>query len=240
MASSGTGFNVFTPKIPAANPYVGSMIEIYAPVSAASTLQTGARISTAQYSQTFSTNNTAVYSTLIGHLNEYFTAVGSGSTTFTNFIQHAIWHQNNTVSTAGNVVGLKIYRTVGSITSGTLLSKVGIYIDNQTSTASVTNPRTQAAFTNVPTFTNAPWSIFVENDKANFGGGILINPSATVTTVLTATAALEVVSTTKGVRFPNMTTAQRTAIANTAGLVVFDTDLAKMFYNTGSAWLQIS
>lgn len=233
IATAGSPSNSFNTRVPAANPYVGSMIEVWPSVTAAATLQTGARISTAQYSQTFSTNVTALFSTLIGHWNEYFTAQGSSTTTFTSFIQHALWHQNSSNSTSGNVVGLKIYRTVGT---QTLLTKAGIYIDNQTSTASVTNPRTQVAFTNAPTFTNAPWSIFVENDKANFGGGILIDPSATLTTVLTATAALEIISTTKGVRFPNMTTAEKNAIANTAGLVVFDTTLAKLCVNSGSGW----
>ena len=56
-----------------------------------------------------------------------------------------------------------------------------------------------------------------------------------------ASAILDAQSTTKGVRFPNMTTAQKTAIASpAAGLVVFDTTLAKLCVYTGSAWQTIT
>ena len=55
-----------------------------------------------------------------------------------------------------------------------------------------------------------------------------------------ATAKLQIDSTTQGFLPPRMTTTQRTAIANTAGLIVFDTTLAKLFVNSGSAWVQIA
>jgi hypothetical protein len=49
-------------------------------------------------------------------------------------------------------------------------------------------------------------------------------------------AMLDVKSTTKGLLIPRMTTAQRTAIANTTGLLVFDTNTKSFWYNDGSAW----
>jgi endosialidase-like protein len=49
-------------------------------------------------------------------------------------------------------------------------------------------------------------------------------------------AMLDVKSTTKGLLIPRMTTAQRTAIANTTGLLVFDTDTKSFWYNDGSTW----
>ena len=56
-----------------------------------------------------------------------------------------------------------------------------------------------------------------------------------------ATAILDAQSTTKGVRFPNMTTAQKNAIAApAAGLVVFDTTLAKLCVYSGAAWQTIT
>jgi hypothetical protein len=56
-----------------------------------------------------------------------------------------------------------------------------------------------------------------------------------------ASAMLEVKSTTKGVRFPNMTTTQKNAIATpAAGLVVFDTTLSKLCVYSGSAWQTIT
>ena len=55
-----------------------------------------------------------------------------------------------------------------------------------------------------------------------------------------ASALLDVQSTTKGVRFPNMTTTQKNAMADVAGMQVFDTTLSKMCFNTGSSWETIT
>lgn len=60
------------------------------------------------------------------------------------------------------------------------------------------------------------------------------------TTSPNAASIVDAQSTTKGVRFPNMTTTQKTAIANVAGNVVFDTTLGKLCVNTGSAWQTIT
>jgi hypothetical protein len=50
-------------------------------------------------------------------------------------------------------------------------------------------------------------------------------------------AALEVNSISQGVRFPNLTTAQKTGIATpAAGLMVFDTTLLKMCFYDGGSW----
>jgi hypothetical protein len=56
-----------------------------------------------------------------------------------------------------------------------------------------------------------------------------------------ASAMLEIKSTTKGVRMPNMTTTQKNAIASpAAGLMVFDTNLAKLCVYSGAAWQTIT
>ena len=56
-----------------------------------------------------------------------------------------------------------------------------------------------------------------------------------------ASAILDAQSTTKGVRMPNMTTTQKNAIATpAAGLMVFDTTLAKLCVYSGSAWQTIT
>jgi len=56
-----------------------------------------------------------------------------------------------------------------------------------------------------------------------------------------ASAILDAQSTTKGVRFPNMTTTQKNAISSpAAGLVIFDTTLAKLCVYSGSAWQTIT
>lgn len=53
-------------------------------------------------------------------------------------------------------------------------------------------------------------------------------------------AIVDVQSTTKGVRFPNMTTTQKNAIVPAAGTVIFDTTLAKLCVYSGSAWQTIT
>ena len=56
-----------------------------------------------------------------------------------------------------------------------------------------------------------------------------------------ASAILDAQSTTRGVRFPNMTTVQKNAISSpAAGLVVFDTTLAKLCVYSGAAWQTIT
>jgi hypothetical protein len=56
-----------------------------------------------------------------------------------------------------------------------------------------------------------------------------------------ASSILDAQSTTKGVRMPNMTTTQKNAIASpAAGLMVFDTTLAKLCVYTGAAWQTIT
>ena len=55
--------------------------------------------------------------------------------------------------------------------------------------------------------------------------------------VTAPTAKLDVQSTTSGVRFPNMTTAQKNAISGPqAGTIVFDTTLSKLSVYSGTAW----
>jgi len=61
------------------------------------------------------------------------------------------------------------------------------------------------------------------------------------TTSPNASAILDAQSTTKGVRFPNMTTTQKNAISSpAAGLVVFDTTLSKLAVYSGAAWQTIT
>jgi hypothetical protein len=54
-----------------------------------------------------------------------------------------------------------------------------------------------------------------------------------------AVSALEVVSTTKGVLFPRMTTTQKLAITPVEGLVVYDLTTHNLNYYNGSAWVAL-
>jgi hypothetical protein len=60
------------------------------------------------------------------------------------------------------------------------------------------------------------------------------------TTSPNANAALEIVSTTKGLLLPRLTTLQRDAMSSTpAGLVIFNTTDGKVQAYTGSAWVDL-
>ena len=90
------------------------------------------------------------------------------------------------------------------------------------------------------------WLTTVDNAAEGSGtytSGMVLNNAGNVgigTTSPAATAILDAQSTTKGVRFPNMTTAQKTAITPSAGTVVFDTTLAKLCVYSGAAWQTIT
>ena len=67
-------------------------------------------------------------------------------------------------------------------------------------------------------------------------GGLLIG-----TTTENTSALLNVTSTTKGFLPPRMTTTEKNAIATpAAGLIVYDTTLAKLCVRTAAAWETIT
>lgn len=89
--------------------------------------------------------------------------------------------------------------------------------------------------------TNTRLEFLYQNTRyAYFNSSGQFRLSATGSFVDSAAAILEIVSTTSGVRFPNMTTTEKNAIANLAGNVVFDTTLGKLCVNTGSSWQTIT
>ena len=85
-----------------------------------------------------------------------------------------------------------------------------------------------------PTYTGA---FNTANDIATlYGTSVGVGTTAPV-----ASAAIEVISTTQGVLFPRMTTAQKNAIAAPAeGLVVYDITLHKLCVRAAAAWETIT
>jgi hypothetical protein len=74
-----------------------------------------------------------------------------------------------------------------------------------------------------------------------FSASPVFSGSVGIGTTPAASAVLDAQSTTQGVRFPNMTTVQKNAIGTpAAGLVVFDTTLAKLCVYSGTAWQTIT
>ena len=74
--------------------------------------------------------------------------------------------------------------------------------------------------------------------KFDVNGTARVQNKLSVGTPTAASAVLEVTSTTQGVLFPRMTTAQKTAIGSpAAGLQVYDTTLNQMSYFNGTTWV---
>lgn len=81
------------------------------------------------------------------------------------------------------------------------------------------------------------WGIYLEPVCHNFiAGDLKVGGTDTVTN---SSVAVEIESTTKAFVLSRMTTAQKNALTAIAGMVVFDTDLAKMCYYDGSVWVAV-
>jgi hypothetical protein len=81
------------------------------------------------------------------------------------------------------------------------------------------------------------YNLYMEGTADNYLAGSLGIGTASPN----ASAILDVQSTTKGVRMPNMTTTQKNAISSAAaGLMVFDTTLSKLCVYSGAAWQTIT
>lgn len=72
----------------------------------------------------------------------------------------------------------------------------------------------------------------IGNASSSFTDALAIGQTAAPNAV----SILDLVSTTKGLLFPRMTTAQKTAIAAVAGLVVYDTTTNKLCCYNGAIW----
>jgi len=101
----------------------------------------------------------------------------------------------------------------------------GVFVANNDATSTADTVGLYVSSTNAST--GRAYGIIVEAGKVLIG-----DASSTADSAL-----LEIVSTTKGVRFPNMTTVQRDAItAPVAGLVIFNTTTGVLNFHNGAVW----
>jgi hypothetical protein len=147
----------------------------------------------------------------------------------------------------------------GNVGIGTTSPSTQFEVSNTSTTATITSTATSGysvlGLRNTGT-SGRSWQVAVGGSATAVAGSyyvydataaavrMLIDSSGNVgigTSSPSASAILDAQSTTKGVRFPNMTTTQKNAISSpAAGLVVFDTTLAKLCVYSGSAWQTIT
>ena len=167
---------------------------------------------------------------------------GDATTTAPNILQKGYGTTNagpsllfvktrGTTATATTAVQLNdSLGTIGFIgadgTTNVSLGAITGFVDGAVSAGTVP---TAISFT---TGTSSGIARMIINSSGQIGMGTLTPASA---------SALEIASTTQGVRFPVMTTTQKNAIGTpVAGLVIFDTTLAKLCVYSGSAWQTIT
>jgi hypothetical protein len=142
------------------------------------------------------------------------------------------------VSVSNLTVGRDVVAKTSSVTSG---SFGGTFFNNADSATAAS--RYWKMQNDVLAY--GDWVIAQSNDNTvtAFTTRVYMSPAGNMglgTTSPAATAILDVQSTTKGIRFPNMTTVQKTAITPSAGTVIFDTTLSKLCVYSGSAWETIT
>jgi Chaperone of endosialidase len=80
------------------------------------------------------------------------------------------------------------------------------------------------------------------SQKLNVNGNVIAQTLSLNTTnaAPNANAILDMISTTKGILIPRMTTVQRNAIPITAGLMVYDTDTDGFWFHNGVGWFDVN
>jgi hypothetical protein len=126
--------------------------------------------------------------------------------------------------------------TTGSSASIDFEASSGTQGDEASMAGRIAGVRTGSGTSGALTFSTTNAGVLGEKMRLDSGGNLGLG-----TTSPSASAILDAQSVTRGVRMPNMTTAQKNAIASpAAGLMVFDTTLAKLCVYTGAAWQTIT
>lgn len=148
------------------------------------------------------------------------------------------------------IAGGSTYRSslqVGNQAGTTIGVGAGAGIDFSASTSTLTAPVPYAQMgfvtTNITNTTYAGYLFWKAATSAALVERMRMYPTGLIlgnVTTISSAAALEIISTTQGLRLPNMTTAEKTAIGSpVAGLLVYDTTLGKACVYT-TAWETIT
>jgi hypothetical protein len=158
-------------------------------------------------------SSTSAYTTAIGQA-----AGGNIASGNHNVIIGAEVAQQSTGMSSSVLIGSKIFGNVTSAINNTLAIGTG----------------------NTSNYYPTIYATNINTDSPNVRIGNNSALTAAVPTAPTASAILELSSTTKGFLPPQMTTAQKNAIATPAnGLMVFDTDLVRPCFFNGATWITL-
>jgi hypothetical protein len=168
----------------------------------------------------------------------------TGATNTYGFVNQATIATDSTATATFNYTGISTAAaaSIGSVTGYNItLDSLGAGSSIGTMTGYTTGAFTSATnnygFYGAIPYGTGRYNLYMAGTADNYLAGSLGVGTASPN----ASAILDVQSTTKGVRMPNMTTTQKNAIASpAAGLMVFDTTLAKLCVYSGAAWQTIT
>lgn len=129
-------------------------------------------------------------------------------------------------ATGGNVTNFHMIRTFPPLAQGGTLNITNLY-----------GFKLDSIFGDFGAAATNAWGIYIDAPTAEnyIGSSIAIGTASKK--VSNNSIALEVESTTKAIRFPNMTTTQKLALVPLSGMQVFDTTLNQMSYFNGTSWI---
>jgi len=170
---------------------------------------------------------------------------GTGLTSFTS--GGVVYASSSSVLATGSALTFNGTNSL-TINASAALLNLGITTNYGVVTAAGTNPAaiyfnggTRTGFEGHLQYFAANHTFFNETGGSEIMRLLTTGNVGIGTSSPSASAILDAQSTTKGVRMPNMTTTQKNAISSpAAGLMVFDTTLAKLCVYTGAAWQTIT
>ena len=217
-------------------------------------------------SQSGINNTTGNFNTFLGQGAGVQNSIGNGNTLLgintgnvnttggNNTFVGAFVGQNNTTGGSNTAVGYNAF--INNTTGGSNVAiglQAGRYIADGATAATILNNSILIGQNTKVLADNQTNQIVIGYNQTGLGSNTtVIGNSSTTQTALygsltlgttstTATALLSMSSTTQGFLPPVMTTAQKNAISSpAAGLIVFDTTLAKLCVYSGSAWQTIT